>query len=106
VGQTERRWGTAVAGPSAQYRADHMQPMPDCHIHVVLVLKSGLRHTFEVPDEVVDDLEVLMGQNLPPSLVCSTWLRAPPTDRPAYLRVFGRRRDGREVLIELNCTDG
>lgn len=82
-----------------------MQANPDSHIHVVLVLKSGLRHAFEVSDEIVDDLEVLMEQQLPPSLLCSTWLQIPPTDPPASLRVFGKRRDGRAVLIELNCAE-
>jgi hypothetical protein len=82
-----------------------MEPSLDSHIHVVLVLKSGLRHTFEVSDEILDDLEVLMGQSLPPSLLCSTWLRVPPTDPPVSLRVFGKRRDGRAVLIELNCAE-
>jgi hypothetical protein len=76
------------------------------HLKVELVLRSGGTHAFEISEDILDDLEYLLREGrLPFRELCSTWLRVPPTDPAALIRVFGKRGDGTDVRIELSCDD-
>ena len=73
-------------------------------ILVEMTLRSGGKHVFEITEYILEDLEHFQNQGLSAQELCESWLALTPRDPPTLLRVFGKRADGRDVLIELRCA--
>jgi len=78
---------------------------PQGGIHVVLVLRRGDTLAVQIDEEALEDLEYWYAEELPVESILSAWLQVPPDEAPLSARVFGRRRNGADVLIQLTCED-
>ena len=71
-----------------------------------LLLGSGLRHVFEIDDEILGQLEQRLASGMHHEQAVQEWLGLPATHSPVSVRIWGNRSDGTSVVVELHCEAG